>query len=98
MVERQTADSGQTVQPACPDLHGSVQVNQTDLTYVNPAQREAAGGARTALGTEYELQLRREAGPKPGKQANRKHQISSLYHLSKVRVGVVASALAVCAV
>ena len=62
-------------------------MNQTDLTYVNPAQREAAGGARTALGTDYELQLRREAGPKPGKQANRKHQISSLYHQSKIRVG-----------
>lgn len=33
-------------------------MNKTDLTYVNPAQREAAGRARTALGTEYELQLR----------------------------------------
>ena len=98
MVDRQTAELGQTLQPACHDLHDWVQVNQTDLTYVNPAQREAAGGARTALGTEYELQLRREAGPKPGKQANRKHQISSLYHLSKVRVSVVASAVAACAV
>ena len=64
-----------------------LQVNQADLKYVHPAAREAAGGARAALGTEYELQLRSEAGPAPAKLAKRKHQISSLYHHAKIRVG-----------
>lgn len=64
----------------------TLQVNQADLKYVNPAVREAAGGARAALGKEYELQLRSEAGPMPGKLAKRKHQISSLYHHAKVMV------------
>lgn len=63
-----------------------MQVNQADLKYVNPAAREAAGGARAALGSDYELQLRSEAGPQPGKLAKRKHQISSLYHHAKIRV------------
>ena len=61
-------------------------MNQADLKYVNPAAREAAGGARAALGSDYELQLRSEAGPMPGKLAKRKHQISSLYHHAKIRV------------
>jgi len=61
-------------------------VNQEDLKYVHPAAREAAGGARTALGSDYELQLRSEAGPAPAKLAKRKHQISSLYHHAKIRV------------
>ncbi|DBB10990.1 hypothetical protein WJX82_011459 [Trebouxia sp. C0006] len=61
------------------------QVNQEDLKYVHPAAREAAGGARTALGSDYELQLRSEAGPAPAKLAKRKHQISSLYHHAKIR-------------
>lgn len=63
-----------------------MQVNQADLKYVNPAAREAAGGARAALGSDYELQLRSEAGPQPAKLAKRKHQISSLYHHAKIRV------------
>ena len=63
-----------------------MQVNQADLKYVNPAAREAAGGARAALGADYEMQLRSEAGPMPGKLAKRKHQISSLYHHAKIRV------------
>ncbi len=61
-------------------------MNQEDLKYVHPAAREAAGGARTALGSDYELQLRLEAGPAPAKLAKRKHQISSLYHHAKIRV------------
>ena len=63
-----------------------LQVNQADLKYVNPAARAAAGGARTALGADYELKLRSEAGPMPGKLAKRKHQISSLYHHAKIMV------------
>lgn len=61
------------------------QINQADLKYVNPAAREAAGGARAALGADYEMQLRSEAGPMPAKLAKRKHQISSLYHHAKIR-------------
>lgn len=53
---------------------------------MHPAAREAAGGARAALGSDYELQLRSEAGPAPAKLAKRKHQISSLYHHAKIRV------------
>ena len=64
------------------------QVNQADLKYVHPAAREAAGGARAALGNDYEMQLRSEAGPMPGKLAKRKHQISSLYHHAKIRVSL----------
>ena len=64
----------------------SLQVNQADLKYVNPAARAAAGGARAALGADYELKLRSEAGPMPGKLAKRKHQISSLYHHAKIMV------------
>ena len=71
---------------AVPTMYACVQVNQADLKYVNPAVREAAGGARAALGTDYELQLRSEAGPVPAKLAKRKHQISSLYHHAKIRV------------
>ena len=67
-----------------------MQVNQADLKYVHPAAREAAGGARAALGAEYELQLRSEAGPAPAKLAKRKHQISSLYHHAKIRVRIHA--------
>ena len=62
------------------------QINQADLKYVNPAAREAAGGARAAIGADYEMQLRSEAGPMPAKLAKRKHQISSLYHHAKIRV------------
>ena len=69
-----------------------VQVNQADLIYVHPAAREAAGGARAALGNDYEMQLRSEAGPMPGKLAKRKHQISSLYHHAKIRVSVCHTA------
>ena len=64
----------------------ALQINQADLKYVNPAAREAAGGARAALGADYEMQLRSEAGPMPAKLAKRKHQISSLYHHAKIRV------------
>jgi len=66
-----------------------LQVNQEDLKYVHPAAREAAGGARAALGSDYELQLRSEAGPAPAKLAKRKHQISSLYHHAKIRVSAL---------
>lgn len=38
-------------------------------------------------GKEHELQLRREAdAAEPQKLAKRKHQISSLYHASKLKV------------
>ena len=67
----------------------ALQVNQADLKYVNPAARAAAGGARAALGADYELKLRSEAGPMPGKLAKRKHQISSLYHHAKIMVGLL---------
>lgn len=73
-----------------------MQVNQADLKYVHPAAREAAGGARAALGAEYELQLRSEAGPAPAKLAKRKHQISSLYHHAKIRVGEYACRVMSC--
>lgn len=71
----------------------TLQVKQADLKYVDPAAREAAAGARAALGPEYELQLRSEAGPMPGKLAKRKHQISSLYHNAKIRVGQHATSV-----
>ena len=48
--------------------------------------REAAQGARAALGTDYEQQLRKEAGPMPGKLSKRKHQIGSLFHQAKLAV------------
>lgn len=40
---------------------------------------------RSALGSDYEARLRKEAGPDPGKMAKRKHQIGSLYHQAKAQ-------------
>lgn len=62
------------------------EVNQKTLTYVDPARLAANQGKRQALGKEHELQLRREAdAAEPQKLAKRKHQISSLYHASKLK-------------
>ena len=62
--------------------------------------REVAQGARAALGTDYEQQLRKEAGPMPGKLSKRKHQIGSLFHQAKLAVSLkctpVAEAAAAC--
>ena len=62
--------------------------------------REVAQGARAALGTDYEQQLRKEAGPMPGKLSKRKHQIGSLFHQAKLAVSLkctpVAEVAAAC--
>ena len=74
-------------------LHDSLcprcQVDQKKLTYVNPTAKAEANAARAAFGTDYEATLRREAGPQPDKLARRKHQISSLYHQAKMKVGLL---------
>lgn len=57
-----------------------VEVNQSDLTYMDPAAKEAADSVRTALGSEYALDLRTKAAAFTGsKVARRKHQIGTLY-------------------
>ena len=64
-----------------------MQVNQKELTYVPPAQKEAQAGVRAALGPAYEQKLRAEADKVlPSKISKRKHQINSLYHAAKMKV------------
>ena len=48
---------------------------------------------RTALGADYEAQLRSAAGPQPDKMARRKHQISSLFHQAKMKVLVLHASI-----
>ena len=68
-----------------------VQVHQSKLTHMDATQREAANATRTAFGADYEARIRSEAGAKPDKTARRKHQISSLYHAAKLKVGTALS-------
>ncbi len=52
-----------------------------------PEQKEAKNATRTAFGADYEQRIREEAGDEPEKKAKRKHQIHSLYHQAKMKVG-----------
>ena len=65
-----------------------MQISAAKLTEMDPMAREAAQGARAALGTDYEQQLRKAAGPMPGKLSKRKHQIGSLFHQAKLAVSL----------
>lgn len=63
-----------------------VEVNADKLKYVDPSVKESMKGVRSALGAEYEMQLRASAKPFTGnKVARRKHQIGTLYHNAKMR-------------
>lgn len=73
---------------ACSRRLPSVQISAAKLTEMDPMAREAAQGARAALGNDYEQQLRKEAGPMPGKLSKRKHQIGSLFHQAKLAVSL----------
>lgn len=66
-----------------------MQVHQASLTKMDAMARESANAARTAFGADYEARLRSEAGSKPDKTSRRKHQISSLYHAAKLKVGLL---------
>ncbi len=61
-------------------------MKQEKLKHVDPGKKEAANAARTAFGPDYEARLRKEAGALPDKLARRKHQISSLFYQSKMKV------------
>ena len=63
-----------------------IQISAAKLTEMDPMAREAAQGMRSALGSDYEQRLRKEAGPAPSRRAKGKHQISSLFHSAKLAV------------
>lgn len=52
---------------------------------MDPAKRAEAQGLNTAMGPGYAATLRKEAGEAPDRMAKRKHQISTLYHQSKLK-------------
>lgn len=62
------------------------EVKADEVKYVDPGEREAAQGMRSALGTEYAQQLRAQAAPHMGsKLARSKHQIGTLFANAKLR-------------
>lgn len=62
------------------------EVKADEVKYVDPAQREATQGMRSALGTDYAQQLRAQAAPHTGsKLARSKHQIGTLFANAKLR-------------
>lgn len=68
-----------------------VQINQQNLTYMAPEQKQAKNALRTAFGADHEARVREEAGPKPEKRARSKHQITSLFHQAKMKVCPICS-------
>jgi proline-rich protein PRCC len=62
------------------------EIKADEVKYVDPAQKEAAQGMRSALGTDYAQQLRSQAAPHMGsKLARCKHQIGTLFANAKLR-------------
>ncbi|MEW5299795.1 MAG: hypothetical protein WDW36_002773 [Sanguina aurantia] len=62
-----------------------IEINQGQLTYMDPAARSAAEGTKTAIGPEYAAKQRAAAKAFEGdKLAKRKHQIGTLFHHSKM--------------
>uniref|UniRef100_A0A1D2AI10 Proline-rich protein PRCC n=1 Tax=Auxenochlorella protothecoides TaxID=3075 RepID=A0A1D2AI10_AUXPR len=61
------------------------EVNGAALRYMDPGQRAELNAMRSALGSDYEARLRKEAGPDVGKMQKRKHQIGSLFQQAKLQ-------------
>ncbi|KAL6782212.1 hypothetical protein ACKKBG_A05950 [Auxenochlorella protothecoides x Auxenochlorella symbiontica] len=61
------------------------EVNGAVLRYMDPGQRAELNAMRSALGSDYEARLRKEAGPDVGKMQKRKHQIGSLFQQAKLQ-------------
>ena len=81
---RRAAGAGSS-QLVLPDIQFK-EVKADDVKHVDPAQREAAQGMRSALGSDYAQQLRSQAAPHTGsKLARSKHQIGTLYANAKLR-------------
>ncbi|GAX75262.1 hypothetical protein CEUSTIGMA_g2707.t1 [Chlamydomonas eustigma] len=61
------------------------EINQKELRYVDPSKKEANAGMRSALGPEFENELRAAASKHSGSRlARSKHQIGTLFHNAKM--------------